>query len=44
VDTLVPSRPVKDKDALRRAIQGIHARSNTNLSGGWLEGLGKGEG
>ena len=35
---LIPSTPVTNKKALLRALEGVHAGSNTALHAGWLEG------
>lgn len=39
VDLVAPLAPVGDGQALLSAIRGIEARSQTNLSGGWLRGM-----
>ncbi len=39
VETIVQPALVKNKDRIRTAIRRISARSATNLSGGWMEGL-----
>ncbi|MDX2249544.1 MAG: VWA domain-containing protein [Bacteroidia bacterium] len=39
IDVLSPAARVRDKAALKRQIQAIEARNNTNLSGGLLEGF-----
>ncbi|MEZ4828661.1 MAG: VWA domain-containing protein [Bacteroidia bacterium] len=39
IDVLSPAARVRDKAALKRQIQAIGARNNTNLSGGLLEGF-----
>jgi Ca-activated chloride channel family protein len=38
VDTVLPSRPVTNKNQLKQALQQVRAGGITNLSGGWLRG------
>lgn len=40
VTTIVPPQRVADRAPIQAAISEIHAGGKTNLSGGWLEGLG----
>jgi Ca-activated chloride channel family protein len=38
IETLVPSTPATDKDAILNQIAGIQPRNSTDLHGGWAEG------
>ncbi len=38
VDVVIPSQPVTDKAALKKAIKQVNVGGITNLSGGWLQG------
>jgi Ca-activated chloride channel family protein len=39
VEVSVPAGPLRDKDAVRQAIQRLHPGATTNLSGGLLRGI-----
>jgi len=39
VEVVVPAGPLRDKEAVKRAIAAVDARSSTDLSGGYLRGL-----